>query len=249
MTTLRARRRSPATDGGAGTLAAAARTIGGRRAELDFDGARAELARRALHRSPDATSLPPTKMPTPSHTCWTWCSRWLDEQTRRRRHASSRMSSRISSTPAGSMAVVGSSRMMIDGRLDEHIGEAESLLHAARVRLDLSSPASVSPTRPSSSSIASSASARDAVEPGRVAQVLAAGHGPVKADVVGHVAHAALHLDGLRAGSRPSTRAVPAVGSDRPRSIRMVVVLPAPFGPSRPKTWPWRTSDRACRPR
>src|SRR5688572_13516481 len=43
---------------------------------------------------------------------------------------------------------------------------------------------------------------------------------------------------GSRAGSKSSTRAVPPVGSDSPSSIRMVVVLPAPLGPSRPKTSP-----------
>src|SRR5918993_1749272 len=51
---------------------------------------------------------------------------------------------------------------------------------------------------------------------------------------------------GSRAGSKSSTRAVPLVGSDSPRSIRMVVVLPAPWGPSRPKTspcWMVRSSE------
>src|SRR5690606_23078040 len=43
---------------------------------------------------------------------------------------------------------------------------------------------------------------------------------------------------GSRVGSRPPTRAEPEVGSVRPRSMRMVVVLPAPLGPSNPKTSP-----------
>ena len=38
----------------------------------------------------------------------------------------------------------------------------------------------------------------------------------------------------------PSTRAVPDVGSVSPSSIRIVVVLPAPFGPSSPNTSPRR---------
>src|SRR5918999_3321262 len=33
--------------------------------------------------------------------------------------------------------------------------------------------------------------------------------------------------------------AVPAVGATRPRSIRRVVVLPAPLGPRKPATVPW----------
>ena len=40
---------------------------------------------------------------------------------------------------------------------------------------------------------------------------------------------------------RPPTRARPEVGAARPRMIRMVVVLPAPFGPRKPVTWPGRT--------
>ena len=39
----------------------------------------------------------------------------------------------------------------------------------------------------------------------------------------------------------PKTRMVPSVGVIRPISIRSVVVLPAPFGPSRPSTWPGST--------
>ena len=38
--------------------------------------------------------------------------------------------------------------------------------------------------------------------------------------------------------SKPATRAVPLVGSSRVHSMRMVVDLPAPLGPSRPNTSP-----------
>ena len=41
--------------------------------------------------------------------------------------------------------------------------------------------------------------------------------------------------------SRPSTRTSPEVGSDSPARMRMVVVLPAPFGPRKPKISPRRT--------
>jgi len=40
-------------------------------------------------------------------------------------------------------------------------------------------------------------------------------------------------------------RAFPALISLRPSSIRMVVVLPAPFGPSRPKISPAATLNVA----
>jgi len=42
---------------------------------------------------------------------------------------------------------------------------------------------------------------------------------------------------------RPVTRAVPDVGSTRVVSTPIVVVLPAPFGPSRPKTSPRATTN------
>ena len=51
------------------------------------------------------------------------------------------------------------------------------------------------------------------------------------------------------APARSKSRASPAVGWIKPTSIRSAVVLPAPFGPSRPHTWPGRdleveTGDR-----
>jgi hypothetical protein len=42
--------------------------------------------------------------------------------------------------------------------------------------------------------------------------------------------------------SRPKTSARPPVGRMNPRSVRMVVVLPAPLGPRKPKTSPSSTS-------
>ena len=46
---------------------------------------------------------------------------------------------------------------------------------------------------------------------------------------------------GFRVQSTPEMEALPAVGSVRPSSISVVVVLPAPLGPSRPNTSPCRT--------
>src|SRR4030042_1018983 len=50
-----------------------------------------------------------------------------------------------------------------------------------------------------------------------------------------------LTFRGSRAGSNPQTLTVPEVGSVRPRSISIVVVFPAPFGPRKPKTSPSAT--------
>ena len=46
---------------------------------------------------------------------------------------------------------------------------------------------------------------------------------------------------GCSARGRPSTVAVPDVGASRPRIMRIVVDLPAPFGPRKPVTMPGRT--------
>src|ERR1035437_1161358 len=43
--------------------------------------------------------------------------------------------------------------------------------------------------------------------------------------------------------SKPATRPAPAVGVSRPQSMRMVVDLPAPFGPRKPKISPRRTAN------
>src|SRR5882762_8791224 len=47
---------------------------------------------------------------------------------------------------------------------------------------------------------------------------------------------------GSRTTSTPATRAVPEVGSKSPQRIRMVVVLPEPFGPRMPKISPGKIS-------
>ena len=47
-----------------------------------------------------------------------------------------------------------------------------------------------------------------------------------------------LIASGSRRTSKPSTVAVPAVGSSTPHSMRMIVDLPLPLGPSRPKIAP-----------
>ena len=44
------------------------------------------------------------------------------------------------------------------------------------------------------------------------------------------------------AGSRPRTRSVPSVTGEMQATMRMVLVLPAPLGPRKPKAWPGETS-------
>ena len=50
-----------------------------------------------------------------------------------------------------------------------------------------------------------------------------------------------------RNGSSPKRRTVPDVGFESPSIIRIVVLLPAPFGPRKPSTVPGkRSSSRSC---
>src|ERR1700737_2701648 len=48
---------------------------------------------------------------------------------------------------------------------------------------------------------------------------------------------------GFSSTSKPATVAVPEVGGRKQVRIRMVVVLPAPFGPRKPTIWPFWTSN------
>src|SRR5262245_23573586 len=52
----------------------------------------------------------------------------------------------------------------------------------------------------------------------------------------------ALASSGSRARSWPLTATRPEVGLSRPAMMRMVVVLPAPFGPRKPWIWPGPTA-------
>ena len=76
-------------------------------------------------------------MPIRSQTDWTWFRRWLDRRIAMPRSSvSRRRRSRISTTPSGSIEVVGSSRMSRSGDLTSASAMPEPLAHAARVVLD-----------------------------------------------------------------------------------------------------------------
>ena len=90
--------------------------------------------------------------------------------------------------------------------------------------------------------------AGDAVELGEVAEVVVRGEPLVEAAVAAEdVADPLAHLARVATTSWPSTRASPLVGSRRVISILIVVVLPAPFGPSRPKSSPRSTANETPR--
>ena len=81
--------------------------------------------------------------------------------------------------------------------------------------------------------------ARDGVERGEEDELLEDLHAGVEAALLGQVAPGA--PSGRPSVGVPSQVAVPLSGRRMSRTIRIVVVLPAPFAPRKPKTWPGST--------
>ena len=120
---------------------------------------------------------------------------------RPRSSTSRRRRSRISTTPSGSIDVVGSSRMSRSGDLTSASAMPSRWRMPREYVSTGSSARSVRPTCSRTSSMAASASRRaEAVELRRVAQVLAPGHAAVEPDGVGQVADPALDLARLPGG-------------------------------------------------
>ena len=92
--------------------------------------------------------------------------------------------------------------------------------------------------------------AADAVELGEDAQVLLGAQVQVGGHRLRDDADGLAHLVRPSARCRtPLMRAVPEVGGTSVVSMRMSVDLPAPLGPSRPKTSPCSTVEAEVRPR
>ena len=82
---------------------------------------------------------------------------------------------------------------------------------------------------------------RDAVQAGEEQELLEDPHPRVQAALLGQVAPGPSAAGGGCRRRRQVTR--PASGSRTPSAIRIVVVLPAPFAPRNPNTWPCGTSN------
>ena len=120
---------------------------------------------------------------------------------------------------------------------DDARGDVEPPAHAARVVLDLSgSAASASPNASSSSAARSLARARGRSRAaGRAAPGSRGRSGPRRPTRTGRSGSPSPRTASASATmSWPSTRALPASGRSSVASMRIVVVLPAPFGPSTP---------------
>ena len=128
--------------------------------------------------------------------------------------------------------------------VDQRARERQAALHAAGERLILASPR---PARPANSSSARDARRDLALRKAEVAavdqQVLGDGEIGVEVVELRHHADARARLARARAApARRAARSRRASGSIRPRQSLSVVVLPAPFGPSRPKHSPGATA-------
>ena len=155
------------------------------------------------------------------------------------------MRARRSRRPSGSSELTGSSRMQQPWPGDERLGDPEPLAHPARVRRR----SAVEPRRsgrpaPSVSVARARASAaREALQPaGELDQLAARSSSRSSADPGRGRRSASRSPEPSAVTGRPSIEARPAVGRASPVRSRSVVVLPAPLGPSRPKTDPAGTS-------
>ena len=104
---------------------------------------------------------PAAKMPIRSQTDWTWLRRWLDRRIAIWRSVTSeRRRSRISLTPSGSIAVVGSSRIRTSGSLISASAMPRRWSMPREYVSVFESARAASPTCSRASSIAGSASSR-----------------------------------------------------------------------------------------
>ena len=129
--------------------------------------------------------------------------------------------------------------------VDDAPGDVQPLAHAAGVALDALLLAALQPDELEHLVDAQPLRlARHAVELGEVAEVVEGRQPFVEPAVAAeHVADPLTHRLRVRDDVVPSTRACPLVGSSRVISILIVVVLPAPFGPRRPKSSPCSTAN------
>ena len=186
----------------------------------------------------------PTRSQIRSTSARTWVEKMIVARSR-----SSAMSASRSRRPSGSSELTGSSRIEEAGLGDERLRDPQPLAHPARVAADpaVGGLGEADLLEGRGGAVAASRCGEPLQPAGEVDQ-LAAGHPAVVARIL--VEHAdrgrgaeVARIDAACRRSRPAGRR-PA----SPVMSRSVVVLPAPFGPSRPKTDP-RGTSRSSRSR
>ena len=191
---------------------------------------------------PLATTRPRFTTATRSQTSSTSDSRCEFRKTVTPRSRAARMIWRTSVRPTGSRADVGSSRKTSSGRAEQGGAQPEPLLHPLRERPDRI-------VRP----VGQADGLERRVDLGHLPRRSPAG-GPARHGAGGPRGRAATTGSGTaRAGSRSAGGSrdrrsgrrgpvpLPEVAAVRPRRSLTEVVLPAPFGPRKPKTSPGST--------
>ena len=152
------------------------------------------------------------------------------------RSAKSRSSPRIQRMPSGSRPLAGSSRISTSRVAEQRVREPEPLAHAERVLADaLAGGGLVQPDERQQLVDARSGDAHHLRADG---QRLAAAAAGVLGGGVEQDADAAARVRQRVVVARRAPCELPASGAESPTTIRIVVVLPAPFGPRNPVTVP-----------
>ena len=171
--------------------------------------------------------------------------KWVHSTTVRPRSvASDPIKSMTSRVAAGSRPDVGSSRNSTSGSWRSARASASRFRWPVEKPCTLSLARSIMPNSPRSSSTRSTPCA--AAQPsdlGDEGEVLAGGQAVVEPGVLGQDAGAAAQLLAVGDGIEAEHAAPPRSGRSTPLSRRTVVVLPAPFGPSRASTSPASSSN------
>ena len=186
-----------------------------------------------------------------SHTCSSSLRSWDD--TRTVRPVPARRADRATASPA---------RPAGRARWPARRGSAARGRRAARRRCRAAASCRASscgsgrrprPPRPTVLEQGRDPSAVVAADGGEHPEVLGAGQRRVEGRALDERADVAAGRRRGRRSTRPSTVPVPAVGRTRPSSMAMVVVLPAPLGPTKPATTPggssmsrWSTTVRCA---
>jgi len=110
--------------------------------------------------------------------------------------------------------------------------------HAAGVLPHHAATVAVRPMNSMPRGCAPAARVRQAVEFGEDEQILVAGERTIYRDCLRHITDGAATSTASLVMEKPATRASPEEGANNVVSILIVVVLPAPLEPSKPKTSP-----------
>jgi hypothetical protein len=212
------------------------------RARMSCDGVRTMTAWPELRSMNSA--IPQSAISRPRPTTIRWSAvfsisdiRWLETNTARPSAASDLISLRIHKMPSGSSPFTGSSNISTCG------SPSSAAAMPSRWLMPSENPLDRFPATPDSPTMSSTSATRRGEMPlvyARHSRWFRALRPPWAARASISAPTSRIGLAAWRCGF-PSIVTAPAVGRSRPRISRIVVVLPAPFGPTKPVTIPGRT--------